>query len=89
MNHVLFLVLKTCQNPKPGDAKVRDISLAAKHSPHQSKKVKMLGTVFNIQTIGCYSFQGSHSICFSFSWSHQFYQLIFTEYYYQLIFTET
>ena len=67
MNHVLFLVLKTCQNPKPGDAKLRDISLAAKHPSHQSKKVKKLGTVFNIQTMECYSFPGLHPICFSFN----------------------
>ena len=61
MNHVLFLVLKACQNPNPGDAKQRDIS--SKHPSHQSKKVKDLDTVFNIQTIGYYSFQGSHPIC--------------------------
>ena len=67
MNHVLFLVLKTCQNPNPGDAKLRDIALAAKHPSHQSKKVKKLDTVFNIQTIGCYSFLRWHTICFSFS----------------------
>ena len=67
MNNILFLVLKTCQNPKLGDAKVRDISLTTKHPSHQSKKVKMLDTIFNIQTIGCYSFQSLHPICFSFS----------------------
>ena len=48
MNHVLFLVLKTWQSSNPGDIKLRDISLAAKHPSHQSKKVKTLDTVFNI-----------------------------------------
>ena len=67
MNHALFLVLKTCQNSKPGDDKLRYISLAAKHPSHQSKKVKTLDTIYNIQTIRRYSFQGSHPICFSFS----------------------
>ena len=43
------------------------IYLATKLPSHQSKKVKMLDTIFNIQTIGCYSFQSSHPICFSFS----------------------
>ena len=62
--HFLFLVLKACQNLNPGDSQLTDISLAARHPSHQSK---MLDTVFNIQTIGCYSFQGSHPVCFSFS----------------------
>ena len=67
MNHVLFFVLKTCQTPNPGDNQLRDISLAIKYPSHQSKKVKKLDTVLNIQTVGCYSFHGSHPICFSFS----------------------
>ena len=43
MNHitlVLFLALKTCQNPNPGDAQIRDISLAARHSSHQSNTIR-------------------------------------------------
>ena len=64
ISHVLFLVLKSCQNLNPGDARLRDISLAARHSSHQSIT---LDTVFNFQTIGWYSFQGLHSIGFSFS----------------------
>ena len=65
----------SCPIPRPkhmpksnsGDAKLRDISLFAKHPSHQSKKLKKLDTVFNIQSIGCYNFQGLHPICFSFS----------------------
>ena len=38
VSHVLFLVLKTCQNSNPGDVQLRDISLAARHPSHQSKK---------------------------------------------------
>ena len=64
LSHVLFLVLKTYQNQNPGDAQLRDISFVARHNSHQSRK---LDTYFNIQTIGCYSFQGSHPVCFSFS----------------------
>ena len=30
ISHALFLVLKTCQNPNPGDAQRRDISLSAR-----------------------------------------------------------
>ena len=66
MSHVQLLVLKTCQNTNSGDAQLRDISLAAKYTSHQGKKVKKLDTVFNIQTIWCYSFQDSRPICFSF-----------------------
>ena len=64
ISHALFLVLKACQNPNPGDAQLRDISLSARYPSHQSKK---LDSVFSIQTIGCYSFQSSHPVCFSFS----------------------
>ena len=64
ISHVLFLVLKTCQNPNPAEAKLRDTSRAARHPSHQSEK---LDTVFNIQTIECYSFQGSHPVRLSFS----------------------
>ena len=45
INHVLYLFLKMCQNPNPGDAQLRNISLAIRYLPHQSKK---LDTVFNI-----------------------------------------
>ena len=31
---------KTCQNPNPRDAQLRDISLGAKYSLHQSKNVR-------------------------------------------------
>ena len=40
MNHVLFLVLKTCQNPNLGDAQLKNISLAARHPSHQSRNIK-------------------------------------------------
>lgn len=39
------------KNPNPWDAQLRVISIANRHSPHQSKE---LDTVFNIQTIGWY-----------------------------------
>ena len=29
LSHVLFLILKICQNPNPGNAQVKDITLAA------------------------------------------------------------
>ena len=41
MNHitlVLFLVLKTCQNPNPGDTQLKDISIATRPPSHQRKK---------------------------------------------------
>ena len=39
ISHVLFLVLKSCQNPNPEDAQLRDIFFAARHTPFQSKKL--------------------------------------------------
>ena len=45
ISHALFLVLKTCQNPNPGDAQLRDISLSARRPSHQCKK---LDSVFSI-----------------------------------------
>ena len=45
ISHALFLVLKTCQNPNPGDAQRRDISLSARRPSHQCKK---LDSVFSI-----------------------------------------
>ena len=64
ISHFLLLVVKKSQNLNPGDAQLRDIPLGARHPSYQRKKVN---TVFNIQTIGCYSFQGSHPVCFSFN----------------------
>ena len=49
-------------------------------------KVKMLDTVFKIQTIGCYSFRGSHPGRFSFSGFGAF---SFTNYYYRNVVKET
>ena len=65
INHVLLLVLRTCQSQSPGDAQLRDLPLATIHPPLQSKR---LVTVFNIQTIGYYNFHSSHPVRFSFSW---------------------
>ena len=62
-SYVLFLILKLCKNPNPGDAQLRDISLATRHPSYQSKT----DTIFKINTIGCYSFQGSLPVCFSLS----------------------
>ena len=39
ITHLLFLALKTCQNRNHGDAQLEDITLAARHPSHQSKKV--------------------------------------------------
>ena len=67
MSHVLFLVLKTCQNRNPRGSWVRDISLAARHPSYRDKK---LDTALNIQTIGCYSFASSMFL-FQWGWSNQ------------------
>ena len=52
ISHVLFLVLKTCQNLNSGDAQLRHVTLAARHLSHQSKKVKHrfqhFSTVFRV-----------------------------------------
>ena len=40
ISHVLFLAPKTCQNPNPGDAELKDIPLAARHPSFQCKKVR-------------------------------------------------
>ena len=63
ISHVLSFVQKTYQNPNPGDALLRAISLAARDPSHKSKK---LDTIFNMQTIEYFSFQGFHAVCFSF-----------------------
>ena len=59
ISHVLFFVLKICQNPNPGDAQLSDTTLATRYTSHQSKK---LDTIFKIQVIGCYCFQGWHPV---------------------------
>lgn len=55
---------KNMPNLNPRDAQLRNIFLAARHPPHQSRK---LLDIFSIQNIGYNSFQGSHPICFFYS----------------------
>ena len=65
INHVLLLILRTCQSQNPADAQLRDILIAAIHPPLQNKR---LLTDFNIQIIGYYTFHSLHPVCFSFVW---------------------
>ena len=78
MNHVLFLVLKTCLNPNPGDAQLKDISLTAKHPSHQSKKAKKVRHRSQHSDHRVLQFSGFTSNMFlgQQGWSHQPYQLI-------------
>ena len=62
INHFLFLVLKT--DPDLLDAQLKNISLANRHPPHQSRK---LDIVFDIDIIDRCSSQGSHPDCFFFN----------------------
>ena len=39
INHVLFLILKTCQDPNPRDVQLRDIFFLVRHPPHKRKKI--------------------------------------------------
>ena len=81
MSHISHVfLLRTCQNPNPRDALLRDISLITRHPSHQSKN---LDTVFNTQSIGCDKF---HPACFSLSSDRA---IIFNNYYYRNVFVET
>ena len=77
INHVLFHVLKTCQNTNPGDAHLRNVFLAAIFA---SLQAKMLGIIFNIQAIECYSFQGSHLSLLLVLQKHTMFTNIFAKY---------
>ena len=49
INHVLFLVLKTCPNPNSRDIQLRVTSLASRHSSHQGKSQTPFST-FRLQS---------------------------------------
>ena len=83
ISHVLFLILKSYQNQNSGDAQPRDISLAARHLSHQSKKVRHRFQPSNHRVI---QFSGFASSMFLFQQGrrHQSYQLN-----YRKVITET
>ena len=83
ISHALFLILKSCQNKKSGDAQPRYISLAARHLSHQSKKVRHRFQPSNHRVI---QFSGFTSSMFLFQQGrrHQSYQLN-----YRKVITET
>ena len=75
ISHVLFVVLKTCQNRNLGDTQLRDKSLTTRHPSHQSKKIF---NRFQHSDHGVLQFLGFASNIFLLKqgWSHQSYQLI-------------
>ena len=75
ITHLLFLALKTCQNLNPGDARLEDITLAARYPSHQSKKVRDRFQYSNHRVV---QFSGFTSSMFLFQQgrSHQSNQLI-------------
>ena len=54
ISHVLFLILKKCQNPNPRNAQVRDITLAARIPRHKGKQLDTFST-FRPQCVKAFS----------------------------------
>ena len=54
LSHVLFLILKICQNPNPGNAQVKDITLAARIPTHKGKQLDTFST-FRPQSVKAFS----------------------------------
>ena len=75
-SHVLFLVLKICQKPNPGDEQLRGVSLAARHPSNQSKKVRHRFQHSDHNKVLQFSGFTSSIFLFKQGWNHQSYQLV-------------